>query len=335
MFSITYFLRKRRKGANFSVEQIFNDLAQRFNSTYQVTQRVVPFVSSGVFKRFANIISAAMNQGAINHVTGDINYVAILLQKKKTISTILDLGILHRTKGLKRRILLDVWFKWPVHRSKLVTVISEATKQDLLKNVTCNPDKIRVIYVPISKSFKRLDKPFNRGCPTILQIGGAPNKNLKGLIAAVKGVDCKLLIVGKISEHNLELLHKSKINFENKVAIPFEEVITCYESADLLFFASTFEGFGMPILEAQAVGRPVVTSNLLSMPEVGGAAALYVDPYKVSEIKTAIQKLIEDEKLRKELVMKGFENIKRFDSEKIALEYEVLYQDIISHNEQV
>ena len=332
MSNITYFLRKRRKGANFSVEQIFNDLAERFSTKYQVTQRILPYVSSGFFKRVANVISAARSQGSVNHVTGDINYVALLLKKRKTVSTILDLGILHRTSGIRRRILLDVWFKWPVYRSKWVTVISEATKQDLLKNVPCDPEKIKVIYVPISKMFKRVDKVFNKKCPTILQIGGAPNKNLKRLIQAVDGISCKLLIIGKISEENLHLLERLKIEYSNKVGIPFEEVIEAYIACDLLFFASIFEGFGMPILEAQAVGRAVITSNILSMPEVGGNASAYVDPLSVVEIKRAIIKLIEEDEYRENLIEEGFKNTRRFDSDFIALQYETLYKDILENS---
>lgn len=330
MYRITYFLRKRRKGANFSVEQIFDDLAKRFNAKYNIHQKILPYVSSGVLKRVVNVLAAACSQGDVNHVTGDINYVAILLKKRKNISTILDLGILHRTSGLKRKILLTIWFKWPVHRSKWVTVISEATKQDLITNVKCNPDKIKVIYVPISKSFKRVNKEFNKECPTIMQIGGAPNKNLKGLIAAVQGIKCQLLIIGKISDENLKSLEQLNIDYVNKVGIPFDEVIESYVSSDILFFASTFEGFGMPILEAQAVGRPVITSNILSMPEVGGDAALYVNPLNTEEIKKAILSIIHDEKIRNSLIKKGFENAIRFDAEYIAKQYDTLYQDILN-----
>ena len=329
MYKINYFLRKRRKGANFSVEQIFNDLSKRFSSAYCVNNKVLPFVSSGIYKRLSNMLYALTNQGAINHVTGDINYVAIFLKKHKTISTILDLGILHRTKGIKRKILLTIWFKWPVYRSKWVTVISESTKQDLLKNVNCNPDKIRVVYVPISKSFNRVDKVFNNECPTIMQIGGADNKNLKGLITAVKDIKCKLLIIGKISEENQHSLEKYNISYVNKVGITFEEVIKSYVASDILFFASTFEGFGMPILEAQAVGRPVITSNILSMPEVGGDAAIYVNPYDFNQIKIAIQSIIENASLRQGLIEKGFKNILRFDGDTIADQYESLYIKMI------
>jgi glycosyltransferase involved in cell wall biosynthesis len=163
-----------------------------------------------------------------------------------------------------------------------------------------------------------------------LQIGGAPNKNLKGLIAAVEGIKCKLLIIGKISEENLQALEKAKIEYINKVGIPFNEVIESYNSSDILFFASTFEGFGMPILEAQAVGRPVITSNILSMPEVGGDAALYVDPLNTMEIKNAIESIIQDSSLREELKTKGFHNVKRFNADYIAEQYEALYQNILT-----
>jgi glycosyltransferase involved in cell wall biosynthesis len=103
-------------------------------------------------------------------------------------------------------------------------------------------------------------------------------------------------------------------------------------SSDILFFASTFEGFGMPILEAQAIGRVVVTSNILSMPEVGGNAALYVDPYSIEQIRDAICILKNDKILRNSLIDKGFENIKRFNPDTIAFQYEALYQEIIASN---
>jgi glycosyltransferase involved in cell wall biosynthesis len=332
MARITYFLRKRREGANFSLEQVFENLALRTSKNYDVNQTICPYVSSGLIKRILNVLSAPFHQGDINHVTGDINYIVLLLKKRKTISTILDLGVLQQTSGFKRKAILTIWFKWSVSRSKWVTVISEATKQDLLKNVNCDPEKIKVIYVPISESFKRVDKIFNSECPTIMQIGAAPNKNLKGLIAAVNGINCKLLIIGKISEENLQLLKDGNIQYENKVAIPFQEIIESYISADILFFASTFEGFGMPILEAQAVGRPVITSNILSMPEVGGDASIYVDPYNIEEIRNSIIKLIDNDVLRQRLIERGFENVKRFDADRIASQYDVLYQNILQNN---
>ena len=170
---------------------------------------------------------------------------------------------------------------------------------------------------------------FNTEKPLILQIGGAPNKNLTGLINAIKDIPCKLLIIGKIAPENVQLLKNHQIAYENRIGISQSEVVECYEHCDLLFFASTFEGFGMPILEAQAVGRPVITSNILSMPEVGGDAALYVNPLDNQEIKDKISDIIANPQLRQSLIIKGFENVKRFDEDTIAQQYESLYKLVL------
>ena len=176
MHKITYFQRKRRAGSNYSLEQMFDDLTSRIEGRYLLNRKIMPFISSGIFKRLFNALYAVFKQGDVNHITGDINYVALLLKKRKTISTILDLGVIHRTKGVKRWLLLRIWFKWPAARSKWVTVISEATKKDLIKQTNCDPYKVKVVYVPISEEFKPVKKHFNKACPTILQIGAAPNK---------------------------------------------------------------------------------------------------------------------------------------------------------------
>jgi glycosyltransferase involved in cell wall biosynthesis len=91
-----------------------------------------------------------------------------------------------------------------------------------------------------------------------------------------------------------------------------------YNLADLLLFPSLYEGFGLPILEAQACGCPVLTSNVTSCPEVAGDGAHIVDPYSVDEIRDGILKIIKDNNYKEQLIKKGFENIKRFSWEKSA-----------------
>jgi glycosyltransferase involved in cell wall biosynthesis len=93
-------------------------------------------------------------------------------------------------------------------------------------------------------------------------------------------------------------------------------------------FASTYEGFGLPIIEANAVGRPVVTSHLWSMPEVAGKSALLVDPYDVASIRDGVLSIIEDAHLRSVLIKNGLENIKRFRLSLIAEQYSALYQEV-------
>lgn len=331
MPKIHYYQRKRRGGKNFSLEQIFNDLRIRLGSIFEVKLVEVPYVSSGIMRRLLNVLYSIFNQGDINHITGDINYVNLLLKKKKNVLTILDCGIIHRKKGIIKKIIATIWFKLPVNRSSLVTVISDATKKDLLSVVNCNPDKIKIIYVPINEQFKYIPKLFDTLKPRILQIGAAPNKNLSNLILATKKRPCKLVIVGEISKENKRLIEQFNIEYENYIGLSLDEIIEQYIKSDILFFASTFEGFGMPILEAQATGRPVITSSILSMPEVGGDAAHYVDPYDVDAISNGINKIISDSSYRDQLIKKGLENIKRFDPEVIANQYKALYEEIIKN----
>lgn len=328
MYKIHYFQRKRRDGKNYSLEQIFEDLRKRLINHFEVNLIEMPFISSGLFKRAINIIYSFLRQGDVNHVTGDINYINLLQSKHKNILTILDCGILHRKNGISKKLIQWIWFKIPVKRSRFVTVISNSTKQDLLAHVNCNPEKIRVIYVPISENFNYTPKEYNHQNPKILQIGSASNKNLSRLIHATREIQCKLIIIGEISHSNQEILEKYNTDYENYIGISFKEVINQYRICDLLFFASTFEGFGMPILEAQATGRPVITSNILSMPEVGGDAAHYVDPFNVDDIRKGIEKVNSDSHYREQLIIKGIENVKRFDPEVIANQYDELYNEI-------
>ncbi|MCB1815374.1 MAG: glycosyltransferase, partial [Candidatus Competibacteraceae bacterium] len=135
-----------------------------------------------------------------------------------------------------------------------------------------------------------------------------------------------LVIIGKLSNQQRIALQKYDINFENHVGISRNEMVSQYQQADILIFVSLYEGFGLPILEANAVGRPVITSNLYSMPEVGGDAACYVNPYKVTDIRSAIEKIINDVSYRNKLIDNGFRNVKRFRSDAIANQYAALYR---------
>jgi glycosyltransferase involved in cell wall biosynthesis len=92
---------------------------------------------------------------------------------------------------------------------------------------------------------------------------------------------------------------------------------------------STLEGFGMPIIEAQAMGRVVITSNVSSMPDVAGKGALLVDPLNINAMQSALEKILSDESLRKQLIEYGFENIKRFDATTVSEMYLELYQSLL------
>lgn len=325
---VIFFQRKPRSVGNYSVEFIFDDIRQRISNKIIATISYSTYESSGLFKRIYNCIEAFVKQQKVNHVTGDINYIGLLLHKRKTIHTILDCVFMTGAPGLKRSVLKLFWLTIPVRRSRFITAISAATKTEILRYTDCDPNKIVVIPVAISNRFVAREKPFNKTKPVILQIGTAHNKNIPRLIDALKGISCSLHIVGKQNEEYKQLLQNNNIDYLYQSGLSDAEMMDKYAEADIITLVSTYEGFGMPILEAQATGRVVITSNILSMPDVAGDGACLVDPEDIVAMRNGFVKIINDDKYRNDLINKGYSNIKRFDPEKIAYQYLELYKTI-------
>jgi glycosyltransferase involved in cell wall biosynthesis len=118
------------------------------------------------------------------------------------------------------------------------------------------------------------------------------------------------------------------INYVNYHGISFKKVIDCYDSSDIVVFASFHEGFGMPIVEANAIGRPIICSNVCSLPEIAGDAALFVNPYSVDEIRNSIISLINDKCMRDYYVKKGLINAEKYSQTNIADQYIDIYKKI-------
>jgi len=329
---VVFFHRKPRAVGNYSIEFIFADVRNRLGNMIRPRVVVSKYESSGFINRFLNGIEARRSSGQVNHITGDVNYLGIFLSAENTVNTILDCVHLNSSKGFKYWVFKKFWLEIPERRARFLTAISESTKREILRHHHCDPDKIRVIPVAISPAFQYKPKEFNEDNPVILQIGTAPNKNIPLLIQAVKGLKCVLNIVGKKDESYEALLHENKIDYVYESNLTNEEILERYERCDIVALVSTYEGFGMPILEAQAVGRVVITSNVYSMPEVAGDSAVLVDPSKVEEIRDGILRLISDSEFRKDRIASGLENIKRFNADLIAHMYYDLYQEVAASN---
>jgi len=227
-------------------------------------------------------------------------------------------------------MLLFLWYWLPIKRVAMVSVISESTKKDLLQHIKIDPFKVRVVYDPISADFHPIARIFNSDKPFILQVGTGANKNVERVAQAILGIHCHLRLIGSLSNDQLSLLRQYGVEYSSVSDISDEEIVDEYRRCDMLVFASTYEGFGMPIIEAQATGRPVITSNVYSMPEVAGNAAHLVDPYNIESIRQGILKIINDDDYRANLIRKGYANIERFRPEIIARQYVNLYQEILS-----
>jgi glycosyltransferase involved in cell wall biosynthesis len=329
---VVHFQRKPRAGENFSLEFIFNNVRMYLAEKVDFRVVVVRFESNGFLKRVKNIIYAKKYQGAVNHVTGDIHYISLLFSKRRTILTILDCGFMNSDSRLKRFIFLWFWLKIPVWKSSHITTISEASKRDIIMYTGCPADKIEVIPVAVSEIYKPVPKEFNEECPVLLQIGTAYNKNLERLFEAIASIHCKLVIVGKLDERKLHLLKEYDIAFENKTNLTDEEVYLEYQKCDLVTFVSTYEGFGMPIIEANWVERPIIAGNNSSMIQVANDAALLVDAHSVADIRNGILSLISNGLLRHELIERGRQNRTLYSGQQLAERYYALYRQVYNDN---
>jgi len=322
---------ERQPSIAVSIERVFAQVAKHLpDELFEIEfQKVLP--GNGLFGIIKNLLFFRKRPGDIYHITGDIHYIALRLPKNKTVLTIHDLIFLHTRSGIRRYILKKLFLDFPVHAVNNITAISQATKDEVCSYFPERQSTIRVIGNPLIDDFVAGTlKPFDSQCPVILQIGTTENKNLPNLIEAIRGINCKLRIVGYLDANIIHALDANGIRYENVVAAENDQMVEEYRNADIVSFCSSYEGFGLPIIEAQAMQKPVITSNLPPMDDVAGDGAVLVDPNHPSIIKDGLLKLINDPEYRKRLIERGTENMKRFDSKAIATQYCDLYLQILA-----
>ena len=271
-------------------------------------------------------------------------HVLPLIHPRRSVATVHDLGFLHYPethRGADRRYL--AWSTgWNVRQSTAVLADSQATRADLVREYGVAESKVHVVYlgrdesmVPVRdpETLERVKVRYGIGQRYLLYVGTLqPRKNLGRVVegfarlASAAGMgDVQLVLAGKRGWLYEDLLAQiGRVGLEGRVLFPGyvddADLAALYSAALGYVFPSLYEGFGIPVLEAQACGVPVMTSNNSSLPEVAGDAALLVDPSDVDAIAEAMLRLATDETLRAELVERGYRNVKRFSWEKCARE---------------
>ena len=265
----------------------------------------------------------------------------------KTVVTVHDLGAeyLPQTHQLKQKLYLKFMTHWQLKSATHLIAVSKATKSDLVKKTGLPSERVSVVYEGYNKKlFKPLSydqvvdvlNQFDLVPQNYFLFVGTiqPRKNLARLISAYakslagggkRGKMTKLVLAGSkgwLSDEIYAL--PKKLGIEDQVCflgyVPDEKLPALYSGARALFYPSLFEGFGLPILEAMATGCPVLTSQATSCSEAAGKAAILVNPYSEREISRGINLLLDDEKLKKELINKGFKQCQKFSWEKAARE---------------
>ncbi len=325
MLTVTYFYREPRDTGQ-SIEGIFKLVSDCLSERVALKE----FYCDGKLSRWKNVRRAGKYSSQVNHITGDVNFLALGLKGKKTVLTIHDFGFYENPvhSRLIKTLYKLFWFYFPLKYVDMVTVVSEFTRQKLIRYFSFPVERIRVIHNPVKPVFRYSEKGVINTLPVILMMGSGKHKNLDNLIDAVKGTNYHIDIIGWPAKDELERLNNFGISYKVYNKLADEEVYARYVACDILFNASFYEGFGMPIIEAQAVGRPVITSNFGAMKEVGEGSALLVDPSKPDEIRAAIESLL-DKRCYDEVVGKGRANAAKFDYRKIAEQYLEVYRELI------
>lgn len=265
----------------------------------------------------------------------------------KTVVTIHDLIYIRYPGYFKKmdRIIYDRKFRHACRVADRIHAISEQTKQDLIAYFAVPAEKIAVIYQSVNPVFSvpaddglklRIRKKYQLPERFILTVGTVePRKNLMALLEGMVAENIKLplVVVGKFTDYQQKVLKFIEANL-NRLQVLFlsgvqdEELAVIYQMAEVLVYPSVFEGFGLPVAEAQASGCPVITSKTSSLPETAGEAALYINPENPEEIGQAIATVLSDHTLRESLIAKGKINALRFTPEKFANQLEQLYNSI-------
>ena len=322
--TIHYITRKRLPCYN-SIEELFLAISARVKKSYATQWVALKYAGASPIRILKNICSVKADPANIYHITGDVHYMA-LAYRKRAILTVHDVDSAFTGSFIKRMYVRLFWFWLPALFVKKITVISEFTKQQLTAIIPSFAHKITVVYNPVNPKIQPHIKDFNV-TPTILLLGTKSNKNLERSLQAIKDIPCKVVIVGELNAAQTRLLASLKISYTHKQHISFEAIVTCYKQADIVCFPSLYEGFGMPIIEAQATGRVVLSSNIGAMKEIAGKGAHLVDPYSVAAIREGILKIMKDPFYRERLIANGFTNAAKYSLDNTVSSYMRLYNE--------
>jgi glycosyltransferase involved in cell wall biosynthesis len=279
-------------------------------------------------------------------------FYTLWLSPAKQFTTVHDCAILKYPEYLNKLSSIYFYFNYYITRSRADRVIADSNfiKDELIREFKFPKDKISVIYPALPKSTAINNMPelgfspqVNIGMPYFVFIGNSrPRKNLVGLLEAFSifnedNPGYILVLIGLKDGRfiDLESAVKRLGIADNIVRLGYVsdmDKVNVLSKAEALLFPSLYEGFGFPVLEAQSLGVPVITSNMSSLPEVSGEGALFVNPFEPRDIARGMGALIKDCELRRRLIKAGYVNLNRFSWENTVMEILKLMEEANNEN---
>ena len=271
----------------------------------------------------------------------------------KTLLTVHDLSFIHtpETASPQLKAYLERVVPLSVRKATHILADSQATKNDLIDFYQTPSAKITVLHGGVSAHFKRINNPqqlnnvrekYQLGKqPYIFSVGTVqPRKNYSRVIKAItnlhqQGYDIKFVIAGGkgwLQDTIYQTIQETQMREHIKFTgfADDEDLPALYSEALCTAFPSLYEGFGFPVLESMACGTPVITSNISSLPEVAGDAALLVNPLNIEEITNSLKQMIDDSSLRAQLMEKGYQRVKKFTWQQSAQQLKLVYKTVLA-----
>ncbi len=324
---VVLLLMRKEAPGYYSIERLFENLLPFLSKSAEVRIARVPCPSSGPWQCARNLAFTARQRADVIHVTGDIYYCALGIRRRKCVLTVLDFCMLDRLSGARKRVFSALWYALPLRWARHVTALSPATLGELGQRYPWASGRAEVVPCCVDDAFwfPQATSRAGTGKFRLLQVGTAPHKNLERVAAAVAGLPVRLRIIGPLTVEQRSLLDSLDLEWTSAQQLTGAEIVREYRDSDTLVFASTYEGFGLPVVEAQASGLPVITSAIAPMTEVAGDGALFVDPRDHAQIRAAMVRLLESPDLVRQLSEAGRRNAARFDARAIADQYAGIY----------
>ncbi len=276
------------------------------------------------------------------------NFIPIRhINTNKIISSIHDFSfILYKDFHPRERIeYFDNYFFKNIYKSDMIICFSEFTKREIMERLNFEDNRIKVIPHGVKHDVFRVHNDLSLGFVLpqkfILCVGSIePRKNLLGLLKAYDKLsseiksEYKLVLAGFKGWKNKDIMKIIDDNKEYVIYLGYIsdlELAKVYNLASLFVFPSFYEGFGFPPLEAMACGTPVITSNVSSLPEVGGDAVIYCNPYDIEDIKEKIEMVLNNKELQRKMIEKGLKRVKQFTWEKAAKKHLEVFNKVLKN----